>query len=245
MAVGIRSREPTACWARNGSLCRRAPLAAVSTTASAPCTPPGSRRFRRISPAISSFARGSKRSASRRDSRSATPPAMRTVGSTGASGRMAARWSTTTTTSSSIPRRQSPRSNTPSSSIRPSSTACSRGTTRATTRRSSPIRSVSPSTEYRSTRSPRIRPSRRSMRSPRTWTTPTCRSARSDILRSSRTSSTLTATPTPNIRMPCANICASCGRSRRWTPGRRPRTATSRRRCRPGTTIRYGPRIPR
>ena len=51
------------------------------------------------------------------------------LGAIGACGRMAARWSTTTTTSSSIRPRPSPRSNTPSSSIRPSSTACCRGTT--------------------------------------------------------------------------------------------------------------------
>ena len=46
---------------------------------------------------------------------------------------------------------------------------------------------------------------------------------------SSRTSSTLTPTPTPNIPMPCANIYASCGRSRRSIIGRRSRTAISRR----------------
>ena len=98
--------------------------------------------FPRTRPATSSCARASKRPASLRASPSVMPPATPTAGPNGACGRSAARRSTTRTMWRSIRPRRSPPSNTPSSSMRPISTACCHGSIRATTRRSSPTRSA-------------------------------------------------------------------------------------------------------
>ena len=106
---------------------------------------------RRTRPASSNCAARSKRTIRRPASHSATPRATPTPGCTGRSGRTAATSSTRTTRSSSTRPRPRKPSSSSSSSTRRSSRAPHRGTTRRTTRSSSPAISTSRRTASRST----------------------------------------------------------------------------------------------